>query len=619
MTPLPETATANTAANPLEAFAQELTPKVAVSYLRVSTTGQARRGGGDDEGFSIPAQRDANRRKAATMGAIVVKEFVDRGASARSANRPELQRMLEYLADHDVDYVIVHKLDRLARSRADDVEISKALESAHVRLVSTTEAIDATPSGMLLHGIMSSIAEFYSRNLAAEVTKGLSQKAQGGGTVGRAPLGYRNIRKIDAEGRELRTVVTDPDRAALVRKAFELYATGDWTVRALTDHVQNLGLTTVPTPKMTSRPVREGHLHKILVNPYYTGVTTYKGVQYEGRHEALVDAETFERCKTILESHLQGERTKKHPHFLKSTVYCGHCGERMLVQISTSKTGDKYPYFYCAGRHSKRTRCDMKAVLIDEVERKITDYYRHLELDPTFRSRVEAMIRDGFQSAKDDVAQERAHLKLEREKLERQREKLMEAHYAGAIPVDLLGREQERITANLTKIVRKLDTVAIQFQRVESNLTAALDLTIDVAAAYREAPQSVKRLFNQAFFERILLIRDDDAPDGFAITSELKAPFDTLLSSELRATEAEHRAREQDKTPVGQSADGGFVVKSLSLSKAQGFSKTLLVELQGLEPWTSCMPCKRSSQLSYSPSSDMRKTYGFSHRAGKKT
>src|SRR4051812_15534514 len=88
------TGTAAPITNPLGAFAEALTPKVAVSYLRVSTRDQARRGGGDDEGFSIPAQREANKRKAASLGAIVLKEFVDRGASARSANRPELQRML---------------------------------------------------------------------------------------------------------------------------------------------------------------------------------------------------------------------------------------------------------------------------------------------------------------------------------------------------------------------------------------------------------------------------------------------------------------------------------------------------------------------------------------------
>lgn len=104
-----------------------------------------------------------------------------------------------------------------------------------VRLISTTESIDQTPSGMLLHGIMSSIAEFYSRNLAAEVTKGMSQKARSGGTVSRAPLGYRNHRTIDTEGHELRTVIVDPDRAPLIKRAFGLYATGDWTLASLTD------------------------------------------------------------------------------------------------------------------------------------------------------------------------------------------------------------------------------------------------------------------------------------------------------------------------------------------------------------------------------------------------
>ena len=91
-----------------------------------------------------------------------------------------------------IDYVIVHKLDRLARNRADDVEINRAFDEAGVRLVSTSENIDQTPGGMLLHGIMSSIAEFYSRNLANEVIKGMGEKARNGGAIGRAPLGYLN-------------------------------------------------------------------------------------------------------------------------------------------------------------------------------------------------------------------------------------------------------------------------------------------------------------------------------------------------------------------------------------------------------------------------------------------
>lgn len=81
-------------------------------------------------------------------------------------------------------------------------------------LVSATENIDETPSGMLLHGIMSTIAEFYSRNLANEVAKGVTQKAATGGTVGRAPIGYLNVHKRDELGRDVPTVDLDPDRAA---------------------------------------------------------------------------------------------------------------------------------------------------------------------------------------------------------------------------------------------------------------------------------------------------------------------------------------------------------------------------------------------------------------------
>jgi DNA invertase Pin-like site-specific DNA recombinase len=147
---------------------------MAVIYLRVSTKDQAERGG-EVEGFSIPAQRDACMRKAEALGATVVAEFVDAGESARSANRPELQKMLGFVSEHRVGFVIVHKVDRLARNRVDDVEINLQLQAAGAQLVSVSENIDETPSGMLLHGIMSSIAEFYSRNLATEAKKGWSK------------------------------------------------------------------------------------------------------------------------------------------------------------------------------------------------------------------------------------------------------------------------------------------------------------------------------------------------------------------------------------------------------------------------------------------------------------
>lgn len=202
--------------------------KRAVIYLRVSTDAQADKDH-DPEGYSIPAQRDACLRKAAQLEAVVVDEYIDRGESAKSADRPALQTMLHRIeSERDVQLVIVHKIDRLARNRYDDVTINLAIQKAGADLVSVSENVDDTPSGQLLHAIMAAQAEFYSRNLAHEALKGMTQKAKRGGTPTRAPLGYLNTREI-YQGREIRTVVVDSDRAPLVQWAFEAYATGNYS------------------------------------------------------------------------------------------------------------------------------------------------------------------------------------------------------------------------------------------------------------------------------------------------------------------------------------------------------------------------------------------------------
>lgn len=306
-------------------------PVTAVTYQRVSTKEQASKGG-RDEGFSIPAQREANARKAEALGARIVGEFVDAGESARSADRPDLKRMLDYITTHQVTYWIVHKVDRLARNRLDDVEIHRALIEAGVRLVSATENIDETPSGMLLHGIMSSIAEFYSKNLATEVTKGLTQKVATGGTRMRAPIGYLNVRKRDEQGREYRTVEIDPERAHLIRWAFTAYATGDYTVTDLLTETTARGLTTVPTPKRPSGPVGRSTFFKLLRNPYYIGQVPYKGAVHPGAHEPLIDIETWQHVQALLDARgAAAERRRKHDHYLKGSLFCGSCGSRMQL------------------------------------------------------------------------------------------------------------------------------------------------------------------------------------------------------------------------------------------------------------------------------------------------
>ena len=501
-------------ADPFAAMAAQLTPKRAVSYIRVSTREQAQRGG-SEEGFSLPAQREANKRKAQSMGALVVKEFADRGESARSANRPELQKMLAYLKeDGGIDYVIVHKLDRLARNRADDVEINRAFEEAGVRLVSTSENIDQTPGGMLLHGIMSSIAEFYSRNLANEVIKGMGEKARNGGTLGKAPLGYMNVRARDENGREIRTVALDEERAPLIRLAFTEYATGNWTVRQLAEHLNNRGLTIPPTARKPTNPVSVRLLQTLLRNPYYKGVVTFQGVEYAGAHEPLVDAATWQTVQDILTAHTNGERQRTHNHHLKSTIVCGLCGARLLVQHATSRASGTYHYFVCARRHRVHD-CTFKAVLIDEVEARVAELYQQIRLSSDDRRDIERYLRAEFAHIQANRQQDIQRLTTRQQQLEDQRHKLLEAHYAGAIPLDLLKKEQGQLTSGILAIQRELDGYTADAALVEQHLTQALDLLEDCHRLYLAAPDRLKKLLNQVFFERILVnpaVDEDGCP-----------------------------------------------------------------------------------------------------------
>ncbi len=565
---------------------------VAVSYLRVSTKEQAERDG-DPEGYSIPAQRSANLRKAEELGASVVAEFVDRGESARSADRPQLKAMLAFVREQPVNYVIVHKVDRLARNRMDDVEINLALRAAGVTLVSVSESIDETPSGMLLHGIMSSIAEYYSRNLATEVVKGMSQKVKAGGTPSRAPIGYLNVREITADGREVRTIAVDPERAPLVTWAFEAYATGEWTLSSLAAELEARGLVTRPSPRRASKPLSESQLQTVLRSPYYTGFVAWGGALHPGRHETLTTPQLWQDVQDMMDRHRAGEKTRKHPHYLKSTLYCGTCRSRMVITHSKNKYGRIYPYFVCLGRHAKRTTCQRKAVLITDVEAAVADYYRHLELPLELREQIAATLTAELVVTRQEGERERLSLAAHIRRLHNEQAKLLQAHYADAISLDVMRSEQARITRGLAQAEERLTALDSSHDKVIGNLQRALDLAGDCGRAYAEAPDDIRRAMNQALFTAIY-VEDDQHVRG-----ELAEPFKTILDGFVTVEGAtDHKDSDDVRHPVTKSRhdlthalDNALRRRGLSRKnkpalcyRGAGLKETDLVPPTGFEP-----------------------------------
>ncbi len=550
-----------------------------LSYLRVSSARQAETDY-DEEGFSIPAQRGGCLRKAEAMGVAMAAggEYVDRGESAKTADRPALQAMLERVeSDPAVGYVFVHKLDRLARNRADDIAIVMRIRSAGAQVVSASENIDETPSGLLLHGIMASIAEFYSRNLATEILKGSTQKAKTGGTPTKAPIGYLNVRET-VEGREIRTIALDPERAPLVRMAFELYATGNYALSDLARILEERGLRSRSTPRCPAKALGVNRLQSLLRNDYYAGVVRYRGRSYPGRHEPLVSLPLFQRVQEQLDAkRLAGERDRTHHHYLKGTLYCGECGGRLIFSRNRGRHGGLYDYYVCRGRQLRT--CSQRWHPLGLIERAVIDYYATVKLNDARRERIRAVIHSHFDGLIAVAEREITRATRELERLDTEERKLLERHYADKVSNHIYDEEQVRIQRERTAAHKTINDLNLSYDKAHQTLQQALQLTEDVQAAYRRAGPTVRRFFNQAFFER-LEIQEDEVTDA-----TLAEPYRTILDEEFIDALANWTDEPEPSTPDTQepvlAGAGAKNAQTPGSSYAGGSIRTKMVELAG--------------------------------------
>jgi len=488
-------------------------------YLRVSSQGQVGRAF-SEEGYSIEAQRADGHRKAAQLEAEVSEEFIDPAETATNANRPALKKLLARLRSGEAPtYVIVHKVDRFARNRRDDANMLFEIMESGAELVSATESIDGTPSGRLTHGILASIAEYYSLNLSAEVKKGLHGKAKLGGMPGYVRIGYLNVGEV-VDGREIRTVAIDSERGPHISWAFTAFSSGAYTLDTMHAALKRRGLRTRPTRKQPGRPLSRSGIARMLRSKFYIGIVPYGGVEHEGRHEPLIDKDTFDRVQRILDAHdNSGERDRKHRHFLKGSLRC-HCGERLTFVKGRSKTGRVYDYFACLGR-IKKTGCKLPYLPAHEVEEKVAAEYAKVKVRQLGEGTTEAdwvLHLDGVRDAvteslagmkklnAGEVRRHRARLKS----LEAKRGKLLEAFYADALPADLLKSEQDKISSEMDAARSELDRAEADVNKVAEAFNRMLDAAQRMTDAYREATDLNRRFWNQALFDCFRVHPDEE-------------------------------------------------------------------------------------------------------------
>jgi site-specific DNA recombinase len=576
--------------------------KRAVLYLRVSSAGQVNTDY-DPEGISIPAQRRRCVDKARELGVEIVDEYVEPGRSATAiSKRPVFQAMMARIKNQrDVDYVIVYSTSRMNRNWMENGAVLLDLRNLGVSMISATENIDDTPLGEAMTGFLAVFNGFQSAANGQDIRYKMGQKARAGGTVRMAPIGYLNVIET-FEGRKIRSVAIDPERAPLVKLAFELYATGRLSQGDLRETLKDAGLRSRPTAKNPiGTPLSIHTIGKMLQDRYYLGVIVYDGEEYPGRHDALIQPELFDQVQHVLfKERGAGTRSRIHNHYLKGLLWCGRCGKRMILWPGRSKSGAKYFYFVCMGRQDKS--CDLPYMRVEDVEACVLAHYSTVPVPEELRHKIRTRIDEAAAASKSTSD---AFLKTTKAQLDALNEK--EDQYLDLLgdpdwPQDKLRGRIKQVRAQQAAVRAKLTTPEVDLDRGRTVLLATLDLLSQPQGLYRLAGPGGRKLLNKAIFSRLLL--DDDDDGGHVCGDELNEPFQTVVTYHRRnpkpsewGTTARLRSVPRE-TPLVALLDAAI--------SARCSSKAKMVELRGLEPLTPCMPCKCATSCATAPSYDGR-------------
>jgi site-specific DNA recombinase len=408
----------------------------AVLYARYSSHNQQEQ--------SIEGQLRDCYAYAEREGLSIVGEYCDRALTGRSDDRPEFQRMIADASKKQFSFIIVWKLDRFSRNRYDSAIYKARLKKHNVKVISATENITNEPEGIMLEGLLESMAEYYSANLAKHIKRGLRESAiNGTWTGGRAPLGYRLVD---------RKLVIDEEKAAAVRYAFEQYAKGV-PKKQIVSALNAKGLRNTD-----GKPVTLTTLAVVFKNRKYIGEFTFDGMEVSGGSPRILDDATFYKVQDRLAAvHRAPAESKANVEYLlRGKAYCGHCGARMVGECGRSRTGDIYHYYSCADKKKKHT-CKKKSEKKDFIEWYVVEQTCLYVLDPARIDFIAERIVEAYDKEFDISSVKELERKIA--KLDKEANAAVEA---------LIAADNKAVKARLQK---KLEEIELQKADIEIDLS----------------------------------------------------------------------------------------------------------------------------------------------------
>lgn len=481
--------------------------KQSVIYIRVSTEEQAK------SGYSIEAQEKNCREYASQINCNVARVFIDEGRSAKDLKRPEVQKMFTYCSNskNKIDSIIVWKLDRLSRNNEDYHAIIKpfCLKNG-TALLSATEPNEDSLASELLRNIGINFAEYERKIISARTAVGMKAKAEKGYFPAKAPLGYKNTENANGE----KIIVIDESKAFYIKRAFDLYATGEYSGTKLGKILGDEGFV-----DRHGRNYPKRKFEWMLKNVFYIGKFVWDDVEYEGKHTPIVKKDVF---YAIQKRFNKGIKARKHDIQFPYTklIKCSHCGCYLTAELKKGRHGKgEYIYYHCTG--NRGGMCKNKYVRQEVLDKSFQEMIRNLYLPKNITDTITAQMKE-FHIAKNNY-QNNTIQSLESKigTLKSRIDNLYLDKLDGNITEVFWKEKHSSWTDEKNQLIRQLETIHDSDIKYYENTNLLMDFCRNAPKLYAKATSEQKRHIINIACSKLFY-------NGSKLDIELKPAFENI-------------------------------------------------------------------------------------------
>ncbi len=478
----------------------------AVILARVSTREQ-------EEGHSIDAQINRLHNYCERKELSIIREFVLVESSTRG-DRPEFYKMIDFIKQQKEKVALVcDKVDRLQRSFKEVPTLETLRRSGKLVMHFNVEGQildeNANSSQIMAYQMFVMMAESYTNCISDNVKRSFEKKLQEGSILGTAPVGYLNIK--DEHGNS--DVMLDPERAFLVKRIFEEYATGLYSLKELRKKTIEWGL---KNKTNTKTYLSTSQIDKILKNPFYYGIMRYKNKLYPHIYKPLLSKELFRECERVREgkSKVYSKETKTDFIF-KGLIRCKNCGCSVTPEIKKGK------YVYL--RPNTKQGCNCKTIKDELALEAVSKVLRSMVIPDNILQEIKDTIRSSFEAKKAFNASSIKVLRRRYDEIQKKLDVLLEVRIEQSITKDEYDKKANALRAEQHNIKVKMDNHVDADKDFAITLEYLLDLVSRSYTLFESSGNEQKRKIINLVFSNLYF-------NGSNLEYDLRRPLDALVN-----------------------------------------------------------------------------------------